>query len=378
MERHLKKIVLSDLQKKMVFITGPRQVGKTWLAKQIMAFYKSPQYLNYDVEEDRRIILKTAWKPECDLLIFDEIHRMKNWKMYLKGVFDGRDKGQAILVSGSARMETFRQSGESLAGRYFHHHLLPFSAKELEGQGSPFEIIEKLNQCGGFPEPYLNSIDNDDAYAARWRKQYYTDLIREDILEFSRINELKTMRILVELLRKRVGSPLSFNSLAEDLSASPNTVKKYIDILESLYIVFLVRPYHSNIARAIKKEPKLYFYDSGYVSGNEGVHLENTCAVSLLKHTLHLTDSFGKDISLNYMRTKDGKEVDFALVEDDKPKQLIEVKLSDSKPSPNLNFFLNKTPGAGAVQLVHHLRQEMFIKDIRILNASKWLAGLSA
>ena len=121
MKRHIEEIILSDLKKKMVFITGPRQVGKTWFAKQIMAFYKSPQYLNYDVEEDRRIILKTAWKPECDLLIFDEVHKMKNWKMYLKGVFDGREKGQATLVTGSARMETFRQSGESLAGRYFHH-----------------------------------------------------------------------------------------------------------------------------------------------------------------------------------------------------------------------------------------------------------------
>ncbi|MCK5074775.1 MAG: ATP-binding protein [Calditrichia bacterium] len=378
MKRELEKIVCNDLKKKMVFITGPRQVGKTWLAKQIMSSYKSPQYLNYDVEEDRTIILKRAWKPECDLLIFDEIHKMKNWKIYLKGIFDSREEGQAILITGSARMETFRQSGESLAGRYFHHQLLPFSVKEIVEQSTPYAILEKLNRSGGFPEPYLNTQHNDDTYAARWRKQYYTDLIREDILEFSRINEIKTMRILLELLRKRVGSPLSLNSLAEDLDISYHTVKKYITILESLYIVFLVHPYHSNIARAIKKEPKLYFYDSGFVIGNKGIRLENSCAVSLLKHTLHLSNAFGKNINLRYMRTKDGKEIDFAIIEDGKPKQLIEVKLTDTTPSSNLNFFLKKTSGAESIQLVHNIRQEMFIKNIMILNASKWLAGLSA
>ena len=372
-KRRNQDLIESDLRKKMVFITGPRQVGKTYLAKQIAKNFENPQYLNYDNIHDQKIIHNQSWSTASDLLILDEVHKMKSWKSYLKGVFDGKQEGQSILVTGSARLDTFRQSGESLAGRYFHHRLLPLSVRELQDSGSPEEALRQLNLLGGFPEPFLSG-DKDEA--ERWRKQYYTDLVREDILDFSRLHEVRTMRVLLEMLRNRVGSQLSYASLAGDLKIAPNTARKYVEILESLYIVFLVRPFHRNIARAIQKEPKLYFYDSGLVA-DAGGRLENTVAVCLQKHAHFMSDS-GKTVALRYLRTKEKKEVDFVLTRDDNAQTLIEVKTSDSSPSSTLAYFHTRIEDADAVQLVENLRQPQTIKGIQIVHAAQWLANLEA
>jgi predicted AAA+ superfamily ATPase len=375
MKRYLYDPIKKDLQKKMVILTGPRQVGKTYLAQALIPEFRSPQYLNYDNIVDARIIDAQSWPLQSDLLILDEIHKKREWKRFVKGVFDTRSKDQAILLTGSARLDTYRQSGESLAGRYFPMRLNPISVRELEGTLPPEEALPLLNRLGGFPEPFLSGSETE---AARWRHQYYTDLIREDILEFGRLQEIRSMRLLLELLRSRVGSPLSYTSIAQDLQIAPNTVRRYIDILESLCIVFTIRPLHKNIARAILKEPKLYFYDSGLVQGGEGVQLENTCAVCLLKHVQYLQDIGGEDIELHYIKTKNGKEVDFALGQQGNATYLIEVKLSDDTLSSSLNLLAKKLPGIKAVQLVQNLRREQQTGDVSIVSAGKWLAGLSA
>jgi predicted AAA+ superfamily ATPase len=375
MERYLQSNVIPDIKKKMIFITGPRQVGKTFFSKSVGEHFKKTIYLNQDDVSDIRIIRNRTWPLDSDLVILDEIHKMKGWKNFLKGTFDTRPEAQGFLITGSARLDTFRQTGDSLAGRYFLYRLNPLSVKELAATMSPYEALSALNRLGGFPEPFLSGSEVD---AARWRRQYYTDLVREDILDFSRITEVRAIRLLLEMLRRRTGSPLSYTSLAGDLQVAPNTIRKYMEILESLHIIFPVRPFHKNIARSLLKEPKIYFYDSGYVDGDEGARLENTVAVSLLKHVQYLQDAKGSDVSLHYLRTKDGREVDFALAQNVELTEFLEVKLSDEAPSRNLAYFKARHSAVRAVQLVHNARKEHREGDIVISPAASWLAQLSA
>jgi uncharacterized protein len=263
MKRYLDDLVLADLRYKMVVLTGPRQVGKTTLAKQLMAQLAPAQYLNWDVLDDRAVLKRQSWSPASRLLVMDEIHKMAGWKNWLKGVVDADPPGakgshRALLVTGSARMETFRQSGASLAGRYLALRLHPISVREWCAATScaPDAALAHLLQRGGFPEPCLAA---DNTWAERWRAQYITDLVREDVLEFSRVQEIGSMRLFVELLRERVGSPLSLASIARDLSVAPATLRRYLDILQALFIVFTVQPWHRNIARACCSHPKFIF-----------------------------------------------------------------------------------------------------------------------
>lgn len=377
MKRYLDHLVMSDLASKAVVLTGPRQVGKTTLSRQLMKLYDNAQYLNWDVLADRMVLQRQSWNPRAGLLVMDEIHKMPDWKAWLKGVADGRSTGQALLVTGSARMDTFRQTGDSLAGRYFSFKLHPISVKEwCEQQGvSPTMALDHLLERGGFPEPCLAE---DVIQADRWRAQYFTDIIREDVLEFSRLHEINTMKMFVELLRERVGSPLSLASIARDLAVSPTTLKRYLEILQALFIVFTVYPWHHNIARAILQAPKVYFFDTGLVRGDQGARLENAVACMLLKQADFLRDSAGRDAGLHYVRTKDDAEVDFALSENGQLTQLIECKLGDNKPHRALLRFAAQFPETKAVQIVFNLRQEEFINGIAITDAANWLANLAA
>lgn len=377
MQRYLETAVRVDLGRKMVFLSGPRQVGKTTLARSLMADYPRAQYLNWDVPNDRRILLEQAWSPRAGLVVLDEIHKMRDWKAYLKGAYDGRSEGQAILVTGSARLDTFRQSGESLAGRYFAFRLHPVSVREwCNATGaSPEEAMERLMERGGFPEPLLAETP---AEAERWRNQYLEGLIREDILEFSRVHELRAMRVFVDMLRERVGSPLSLASIARDLQISPTTLSRYLDILEALYVVFVVRPYSRNIARALLKEPKVYFFDTALVSGSEGARFENACAAMLLKHVHYLHDVAGRRLTLNYVRDKEGREVDFVVCEADVPIGFAECKLAEARVTPYLAALAERFPATGAVQLVRDLRQPEQRGRIAVEPAAHWLAALAA
>jgi predicted AAA+ superfamily ATPase len=341
-----------------------------------MQSFGTAQYLNWDVLADRMVLQRQSWNPRAGLLVMDEIHKMPNWKAWLKGVADGRLAGQALLVTGSARMETFRQAGDSLAGRYFAFKLHPISVREWceQQQVDPATALDHLLERGGFPEPCLAA---DSIQAERWRAQYFNDLIREDVLEFSRLHEINTMRLFVELLRERVGSPLSLASIARDLAVAPATLKRYLDILQALFIVFAVHPWHRNVGRAILQTPKVYFFDTGLVRGDQGVRLENAVAGMLLKQAHFLQDSAGREVGLHYIRTKDGAEVDFAFSEAGELKQLIECKLSDNKPHRALARFAEQFSDVDAVQIVFNLRQEEFRNGITITDAANWLSRLA-
>ena len=370
MKRSQHELIVKDLSKKMVFLTGPRQVGKTSLALQIANSFSKPVYLNYDALEDREIIRKTAWLPDTDLLILDELHKMENWNNYLKGVYDTRPPQMQILVTGSARLDTLRRSGDSLVGRFFRHRLNPLSLVEIPDATET--TLDRLTIRGGFPEPYLAE---DDREADRWRLQYTDGLIRVDVLDFEKIHDLRAMELTLELLRQRVGSPLSYTSLARDINCAPNTIRKYVEILEALFVVFRVAPYHRNIARSLLKEPKIYFYDTGMVKGDQGVRFENMVGVSMLKHVNAVEDYHGKRTTLHYMRTKEKKEIDFVLVVENQPIALIEAKLTETDISPSLRYFHQKY-GIPAVQVVRHLRRERMAGSIELRRAFDYLNSL--
>ncbi len=354
----------------MVFITGPRQVGKTSLALSIAEGVRQSVYLNYDNFSHRDIIHKAEWLPDTRLLILDELHKMEGWKNFLKGIYDVKPPHQQILVTGSARLEAFRQSGDSLAGRFFRHRLHPFSMAELP-DGTD-DDLDALMVRGGFPEPFLAESDDD---ANRWRQQYIDGLIRTDILDFEKIHDFRAIQLTLELLRRRVGSPVSWSSLARDVNCAPNTIKRYVEILESLFIVFRVTPFHRNIGRSLLKEPKIYFFDTGMVKGDEGVRLENLVATGLLKNLNQTEDTKGKRCRLQSLRTKEKKEVDFVMVEDDQPKVIVEVKLSDAGINPSLRYF-HKKYGLEAAQVVKNLHNERMVDGIQLRRAANFLREL--
>ena len=376
MKRYLDDRVRLDLAQKMVFLTGPRQVGKTTLSQHLMV-QTGGQYLTYDVAADRALILKQRWRPQAALLVLDEIHKMPHWKSWLKGVYDGKPAAQRLLVTGSARLDTFRQSGESLAGRFFGIRLHPISVREwCEQTGAQADAaLTHLLERGGFPEPCLAASLEQ---AERWRRQYFDGLVRDDVLEFSRIQEVNTIKLFAQMLRSRVGSPLSLASMARDLAVSPVTLKKYLDILEALFVVFVVRPWHDNIARSVLQAPKVYFYDTGLVEGDEGIRFENLMATALLKHVQWQQDVLGQETGLHYMRTKDDAEVDFALSEKKQLTQLVECKLSDDKPHRGLRRFALQHPGAEASQVVRNLRHSYSLGDLSLRRADEFLNSLLA
>jgi uncharacterized protein len=303
--------------------------------------------------------------------VFDELHKMEDWKNYIKGVFDTKPEKQSILVTGSARLEAYRQTGDSLAGRFFQHRIFPFTPSECRLCGCD-ESIDKYLHRGGFPEPFL--ADNDE-FALRWRSQYADALIREDVFTIDTVQNLRTISILLQLLKERVGSSISYQSLSEDLECSPNTVKKYIEILKSLFIIFSVTPYSNNIARSLKKEPKVYFFDNGMVADDPGKRSENCTAVALYKYASAEHDRKGSNVSLHYLRTKEGREVDFVIARNGNPEYMVEVKYSKSDLPPSLKYF-NSRYGIPGKLVVFHLGNESNRDGIEILRASSFLGSL--
>lgn len=362
-----------DLEEKIVLLAGPRQVGKTFLSNSLVP--ERTTYLNFDSEKDRSVIQRLAWSRQTDLVVFDEIHKMKNWKRMIKGIYDTEGVRPRLLVTGSARMDITRRGGESLAGRHFLFRLHPFSLKEIHDstKESPREILDRLLARGGFPEPYLK---NSDTMANRWRKNHLDRILREDLLDLENVRDLKSIEILVQLLSERVGSTISYSSLARDLEVSPHTIKRWIGILESLYVIFIVTPYSRNLAKAILKEPKIYFYDTGRVRGDPGARLENLVACALLKRANFLEDTLGMDSSIHYVRDVERREVDFVTLRERKVEFLAEVKWSDSEVAPSLRYFTDRLNPTKSIQLVKDLERPLQIKGIQVERVEDFLLSL--
>lgn len=340
--RYLSKQVREDLKRKMVFISGPRQVGKTTLAKSILESELS--YLNWDIPGDRDKILKREL-PITELWCFDEIHKYPSWRDYLKGVYDEFSEKHRILVTGSARLDLFRKSGDSLQGRYHHLRLHPLSVKEL-GLTTEKELL-KLLDLSGYPEPYFS---NSKVEAKRWSINYRSLLVNQEVASIETISDFSKLELLSIRLPQLVGSPLSINSLREDLQLTHKTISRWIDILENIYMIFRLAPFGSPLIRAVKKEQKHYHFDWTLIE-DKSLAFENMTASHLLKWVHYQRDVLGEEFELRYFRDTDKREIDFCITKNMKPCMFIECKWTDGATSPHLYYLQKKFPEAKYFQI---------------------------
>jgi predicted AAA+ superfamily ATPase len=326
-----------DLQKKMVFLGGPRQVGKTTLATSMLDKYFDghPAYLNWDNEQARKVILKSLWPKEEPLIIFDEIHKRKGWQSLVKGIWDTWKNTQKFLITGSARLDIFRKGGDSMLGRYHYYRIHPYTLPEL---GNTSENLSILFKFGGFPEPL---IEQNEIELRRWNLQRVAKLVRVDLRDLEDVSDLDKVELLAEALPSRVGSTLSYRSLAEDLEVSDKTVKRWVQILDSLYYCYLVHPFGSSKIKAVKKASKLYLWDWSPLE-EPGAKFENMVASHLSKLCDFWQDVMGYRAELCYIRDETGKECDFVVLRDRKPIFAVECKVSDTEISPSMMYFRGK------------------------------------
>lgn len=374
MDRYYHTLLNNELveNRQMAFVSGARQVGKTTLAKQISQLFQSALYLNWDDTEHRQLILGETkdlvetlglnqLQTSPPLLILDEIHKYSQWKTFLKGLFDRFEGKLVILVTGSAQLTVFKKGGDSLMGRYFNYRLHPFSVAELTHSDwkmnqliQPPQFLEEesyahLLQFGGFPEPFLKA---NPRFYHRWRRLRQQQLVREEIRDVARIQEIAQLEMLVILLEKQAGQVTKYTTLAKQLRVSVDTVRRWLDVLEGFYYCYRIRPWHQNITTALRKEPKTYLWDWSCIS-DRGAKAENFIASHLLKAVHAWTDVGLGDFDLYYLRTKDQKEVDFLVTRNQKPWFLVEVKSAmKAALNPHLAWFKMKTGADSAFQVV--------------------------
>ena len=336
--RYLLHPIQQDLLKKMVFIGGPRQVGKTTLAVHCFTSppynENHPGYLNWDRKDHRTRLLREQIPEEQPVVVLDEIHKFARWRGLIKGFYDTRKSAQKFIVTGSARLDYYRKGGDSLQGRYRYYRLHPFSLRELDAT-APASFIEPLLRFGGFPEPLLAATDQKHR---RWQKDHLDRIIQEDLRDLEKIREISLMELLLDHLPRCVGSPLSIKSLSELLQVHHDSVNRWIAILERLYVCFRISPYGAAKIRAVKKEKKLYFWDWSQVPEG-GFRLENMVASHLLKYCHWLEDTQGYRMELRYLRDTDKREVDFVVLKDKKPEFAVECKTGQETISPSLAYF---------------------------------------
>jgi uncharacterized protein len=376
----------------MVFLAGPRQCGKTTLAKEIGAS-RGGRYYSWDIAADRRMLLAGELDPDARLWILDELHKNRRWRNWLKGLYDGDEQRHEILVTGSARLDLYGRGGDSLQGRYFFHRLHPFTLSELLGRdfaaadfadrldtAVPAEaktVLRDLVKLGGFPEPFLSGSERE---SRRWRQSYGTRLVREEVRDLENVLDLDRMEMLFDRCAQVVGSPLSLNALREDLEVAHGTVRKWLAILERLYGVFRVPPFGPARVRAVKKEAKLYFWDWARVE-EAGPRLENLVATHLLRLVHWLEDVEGEKCELRYFRTPVGHEVDFVLVQRGRPRLAVEVKHSDQPLDRGLRYLLERVRVPRAFQISLEGRKDFETAPIngcrvRVMPAERLLGNL--
>jgi predicted AAA+ superfamily ATPase len=371
--------------RKMAFVTGARQVGKTTLGRALLS--EASNVFSWDDQRFRRAWVKDPLgaleSRGPGPVLLDEIHKDRRWKSRLKGVYDLRGQSMRIVVTGSARLDFFRRGGDSLMGRYLPYRLHQLSAGERPASPGPDDILREhvplypvsdMLRLGGFPEPLLAG---SEPKARRWSRLRLERLVYEDLRDFRHIHDLQALRTLVDLLAERVGSVLSMNSLREDVGVAFATVRDWIHVLEALFHLFLIRPFAGRLQRTLKAEPKLFLYDALQIPG-EGARLENLTALHLLKACHYWTDLAHGVFELRFLRTKEKEEVDFVVIRDGRPWMLVECKSEDTEPAPALTKYASILKAPLSFQLVRRAGFDRVYagQGVRVLSYDRFLAGL--
>ena len=372
--RYIEKAVTRDLKRKMVFVGGPRQSGKTTMAKHMCeaaGVDVDRRSLNWDAAADREKIILERFPAGAGTLVLDEIHKYSRWRQVVKGLYDKRGKELRILVTGSARLDHYRRGGDSLQGRYHFYRLFPLSYAEL---GSPsLSTLTDLLTYGSFPEPFLLQSEKE---SRRWSREYRMRVVREDLTDLERVQDVSLIEKLLLRLPELVGSPLSINALREDLQVSHQSVSRWIAMLENLYAIFRIYPFGAPKLRAVKKEAKHYHLDWTMVR-DAGARFENLMACHLLKWCFYLQDTEGRDVELLYFRDIDKRKVDFVITENGRPIDFVEAKTSGKSLSPSLRYLKLRFPAARATQVSLEATEDLVTKeDIFIAPASRFLSEL--
>lgn len=369
LRRYLAAQVLADLKEKMVFAAGPRQVGKTTLARALLP--RPGGYLNWDIRSHRDRILREEW-PDVPMLALDEIHKFRKWRNMLKGLFDEYRGKMQILVTGSARLDYYRFGGDSLQGRYRLLRLHPLSVAELGIKSS--QDFKTLLSLGGFPEPFFGGSQTK---ARRWSRDYRSRLIEEDLSGLESVHDLGTLEQMMIRLPDLVGSPLSLNALREDLQLNHRTVARWAGILERLYSIFRLPPLGAPRIRAVKREQKHYHLD-WTLPPKDAQRFENLVAVHLKKWVDFEADAKGRDLELRYFRDVQGREVDFVIVENRRPTRFIECKWGDEDVHPALRYARVRFPKADFWQITAAGTKDFRASDgIRVCPAVTFLGQLA-
>ncbi len=360
--RYLAKPIEDDLGRKMVFVGGPRQVGKTTLATTLLGGgRRHPGYLNWDNVQVRSRLLRGELPPGQKLIVLDEIHKFPGWRNLVKGFYDTEGDRTSFLVTGSARLDHYRRGGDSLQGRYHYYRLHPVTLGEM-GADTTSDDLEQLMRFGGFPEPLFAG---DARIWHRWQRELASRVVYEDLRDLENVREVARVELLVEALPERVGSPLSVQSLREDLQVAHETVERWLRILERLYVCFRIPPFGAPGIRAVKKEQKLYLWDWSRVPGT-GARFENMVASHLLKHCHHVEDTQGHRMELRFIRDTDRREVDFLVIRDNRPLFAVECKSGDKAPSSAINYFRQRTDIVDFYQ-VHLGERDYLANGTRVL-----------
>ena len=400
--RYLKPLINQFIQKekKMAFIAGPRQVGKTTLTQSFLP-ENQRGYFNWDIDAHQKAILKDPggfWQQseKIDRIVLDEIHKYPRWKKFLKGLYDDVGHSLEMIVTGSGRLDIYQKGGDSLLGRYGLTHLHPFSVGEFiqnnresvrrpeealslilaeETSSEAAEAWKLIEKFGGFPEPLFAA--NEEALV-RWQRAHRHLVIREDLRDLTRIREIGLIDALVQLLPERIGSPLSLNSLREDLGVAFGTVQGWITNLSRLYYLFALRPFAGRLARTLRREEKIYLFDPTAIE-KEGARFENLVALHLKKACDVWNDWGFGDFDLFYLRDKEKREVDFLITKKQRPYLLVECKLSDQETSKDLLYFSERLKPTFAFQIVRELPQRIIVRHeekVVICAADRFLARL--